>query len=387
VLLHQLQDYRYSYEIILWHINHGLQDIALDMEHFARTQAEHYGVEYLVDRLRIDPTAGNVEATARQLRYQLFEEKLTNSDALLTAHHMNDQAETLLLNLMRGSGFAGLSAIANQRPLGRGILFRPLLNQTREQIHDYAKDHGLKWFDDPSNAWVHYDRNFTRHHVMPVLLERWPAAVQQLHRAAEWQSEIRLLMTELAEQDHADLSRQMPFTPYPCLSVERLKQLSYARCKNLVRHWLQSQGKRPLGYKKIQSLFQQLDVKADAMPLIPAEGCDIRLYQQYLYIVDQEDPVELAAQYRVPEQGRLQIEAIGFNQDRSSLLDYLGQSDSGQQLMLRFRSAQEDGPNHYRHKLKRLFQQHRIPPWVRSSVPMIMVDEELQALWLEPVLF
>jgi tRNA(Ile)-lysidine synthase len=384
VLLHQLLAYRYSYKLILWHINHGLQDIADDMESFARRQAEHYRLELQVDRLYIDPADGNIEAKARQLRYQLFEGKLSSSDALLTAHHMNDQAETLLLNLMRGSGVRGLSAIAMQRPLGKGILFRPLLDQTRGAIHEYAKIHDLQWFEDPSNASVHFDRNYVRHQVIPVLLERWPAAVQQLHTASEWQAEARLLIDELAQQDYQATAKPMPFTPYTCLSVEFIRQFFCARRKNLLHFWLQTQGKMPLGHKKMQNLESQLGAKQDALPLVPGNGYDIRIYAQHLYIVDTASDPQLASRYSIPDSGPLHIGAIGFDQDRKSLLAYLGQTDTGQQLELRFRHAMETGEVYeYQHKLKRLFQRHRVPPWFRPRIPQIFVDGELCALWLE----
>jgi len=144
VLLHNLLRYRHRYQIVLWHINHGLQPEAKDMEAFSRAEATSLQLDIRVDHLELDASAGNVEATARRHRYDLFAARLTKRDALLTAHHANDQAETLMLNLMRGSGPSGLRAIARHKALGQGVLLRPLLDATREDIRKYAELHQLR---------------------------------------------------------------------------------------------------------------------------------------------------------------------------------------------------------------------------------------------------
>jgi len=170
VLLHALINYRQQYQIIVWHINHGLLNNAKSMQDFASKQAEKYGLEFRLDNLNMDSSKGNLEAKARDHRYRLFENALSENDALLTAHHKNDQAETLLLNMMRGSGASGLRAIASQKPLGKGILLRPLLDHTRDDIKAYAQTHQLEWVEDPSNQNTRFDRNFLRHEVLPVLI-------------------------------------------------------------------------------------------------------------------------------------------------------------------------------------------------------------------------
>jgi len=383
VLLHCLLPFKGRYELVLWHINHGLQENAQQMESFAEQQAHKYQVEFRVDHLDLDPEQGNLEARAREQRYKVFADVLGTDDALLTAHHMNDQAETLLQNLMRGSGAIGLSAIAEQRPLGQGLLFRPLLNSKRSTMESFANQHRLQWVEDPSNTSMRFDRNYLRHQVIPLLLERWPAAIQQMHRVCDWQNETAQLLHEFAEEDYSRCAVQRAGSRYTCLSVSALKVLSDARKKNLLRYWLRIQGKKVLGYKKIEDLLIQLQAKADAMPVINGEAMTIRLYQGCLYIVDPlpEQPVESIE--LVKAASPVEIPGSSVHPSRQQVLDQLQLEDKQQTIELKFRQQVSDSSNHNSaHKRKRLFQKYQVPPWLRSFTPQIWIDGRLVDLWL-----
>lgn len=381
VLLHRLLEYKSQYTLMLWHINHGLQNNALSMEEYAVSQARTYALEYRIDRLSLNPGSGNLEAKARQQRYNLFSSALTCHDALLTAHHMNDQAETLLLNMMRGSGASGLRAIAMKKNLGKGILFRPLLNSTRQAIECYAAHHGLDWVNDPSNKSLHFDRNYIRHQVLPVLIKRWPSSVNQLHRVCEWQNENYSLMQELAQIDFHDSRAKKAFSVFSCLSIKSLLDLSDARKKNLIRHWLKQQGKPVIGYKKMHQLLSILDLRADASPVVEGDNYSIRIYQGFLYIVNHPPVYSLESSYSIATDADLEIPCIGFRQSRKSILKKLNRTDEGQNLRIQFRT-QADMDSSHRHRLKRLFQRHKVPPWVRDITPLVIVDDELVDLWL-----
>src|SRR5690606_324440 len=139
-------------------------------------------------RVSLDPrTSRNrgVEAAARSARYAALRAAMVPGDAVLSAHHLEDQAETVLLNLMRGSGLSGVAAIAAARALPPGRLFRPLLDVPRAELAAYARHHGLEWLDDPTNLDTGFDRNYLRHEILPRLRQRWPAAAAQLKRSAE----------------------------------------------------------------------------------------------------------------------------------------------------------------------------------------------------------
>ena len=381
MLLHCLLPYRQKFTLVLWHINHGLQDSAAAMEAFARAQADQFNLDIRVDHVHLDKYSGNIEAQARQHRYRIFSAELTEHDALLTGHHANDQAETLLLNMMRGSGPSGLRAIAAQKPLGKGTLLRPLLDVTRDQIKQYAQAHQLQWIDDPSNELHCFDRNYLRHQVIPLLQQRWAATARQLHRVCEWQNESYALLHDLAQIDYQEARCQRPHSQHDCLSLPVLQGLSNARKKNLLRYWLKCHDKVLIGYKKLDQLINQVERRADASPAIEGEGYTIRRYQSALYLVDPLPVVELLESYLLPQQGEVQIDGLGFRQTRADLLQAFGKEDEGQKVELRFRHGENRAVQHG-HRLKRLFQAHGVPPWTRSLIPQVVIDEELVGLWL-----
>ena len=196
VLLHRLLDERSSDDIVAWHVNHGLQSAAMEMEEFCRQRARQLDVELRVDRLEMQDVDRNIEAEARHRRYQLFASVLEAGDLLLTAHHADDQAETFLLNALRGSGSAGLRGIAAQRRLGDGLLVRPLLEYSRAELEEYAARHEIGWCNDPSNSGLRFDRNFLRREVMPILKTRWPRVLRGFATAAGLQGETRQILDE-----------------------------------------------------------------------------------------------------------------------------------------------------------------------------------------------
>lgn len=383
VLLHSLLPYANKYKIIIWHINHGLQKEAQSMEDFARHIAHESGFEFRLNILNIDPKAGNLEAKARDHRYRLFAQTLTAEDAVLTAHHKNDQVETLLLNMLRGSGSSGLRAIARLKSLGQGYLFRPLLNVTRHQIEQYAKNYQLEWIEDPSNKSLNFDRNYLRHEVIPVIAKRWSSAVSQFQRVSELQNESEQLQTELAKIDYFQVKIEKPFCESSCLSVKSLQALSPARKKNMIRYWVKRNNYPVIGFHKIEELLKQLDSKQDATPVIEGHEFQIRLFKNTLYLVNKIDPPELAASYDMPVSGELNIPQINFRQSRLTLFKSIKREDNGGRVSLKFRQSNPSGKAiPHAHRLKRLFQKELIPPWKRSLIPQIYINDELIGLWL-----
>jgi tRNA(Ile)-lysidine synthase len=382
VLLHNLLPHQHNYSIVLWHINHGLQTNAAEMEQLANDLAGRYGLEVRVDHLNLNPDGSNLEAVARQARYELFTQALTPQDALLTAHHMNDQAETLMLNLMRGSGSAGLRAIADLTRLGQGFLFRPLLNFQREDIEQYAAVHGLQWVEDPSNESLKYDRNYLRHQILPRIKQRWPAVTQQLHRVCEWQREQHQLLEELAQIDLQTCSRDHAFSSSPCLEISALTCLSTERQKNLIRYWVSTRYQQQPGFKILQQVLKQISAASDAMPLIQSTGYSLRCYDGLLFMVDDFQEPDVLPAYEVPEDKSLELKALNITVSRQQLLTALNLADKGQRLALHFRTHNAATDASSSHRLKRLFQKHRVPPWLRNTIAQIYVDGELADLFL-----
>lgn len=222
------------------HVHHGLQAVADAWPQHCRSVCASLGVPLQIVRVQVQPGA-SLERAARDARYHAFTEVTRPDDVLLTAQHRDDQAETLLFRLLRGAGVRGLSGMPRQRPLGEGHLLRPLLDVTRAELEAYANEHGLSWIEDPSNEDRQYSRNYLRHQVFPALTRRWPQAVATMARSAAHLTEAQGLLEELADMDLREASSVSEFAWLGLRSLElaSLVQLSAARQRNALSHWLE----------------------------------------------------------------------------------------------------------------------------------------------------
>ena len=238
VLLHLLVQFssRFQYRLSALHVHPGISAHADSWADFCSELCAKYAVPLQVERVDINPLrAMGIEAAARQLRHAALAQQPVDFVAL--AHHRDDQAETLLLQLLRGGGVRGASAMQAFKPRQNlPALLRPLLNIDRSELDDYARAHDLRWVEDDSNLDVHYPRNFLRHQVLPVLEQRFPAYRTTLARSASHFAEAAELLEDLAVQDAAiAIAGEV-------LSVSALCQLSVARGKNLLRYFLAARG-------------------------------------------------------------------------------------------------------------------------------------------------
>lgn len=377
VLLHLLISEARDYQILPWHVNHGLVEVAAQMEKFCIDETERLGLEIRIDRLDLADIDSNVEAEARRQRYRLFRQHSRDGDCILTAHHADDQAETFLMNALRGSGVAGLRGIARERRLGAALLLRPLLGCSRAELEDYASRHEIAWFNDPSNQSLRYDRNYLRHEVVPLMKQRWPGMVTALTTSSEIQSETQDLLDEVAAADFRAL-RAEESNGIATLDLPGLLSLSAPRRKNLLRYWVTQAGFAALPHARLQELLQQLHARADAQPEIAMSDCAIRVYDQRLFLVAGEDSPEIGGEFEFGQTAVIEIEAVGLRLDREEIFARLGIDDRGQSLSLKFRRSGER--NSDRHRLKRLFQKHNVPPWQRDRVAQVYLDGNLEGL-------
>lgn len=390
VLLHLLANSRLAPIIKLWHVNHGLQIEADNMANFCQQQASAYQLELKLSYLNLQTTDANIEAIARTARYALFANELTKNDCLLTAHHMDDQVETFLLNVLRGSGSAGLRGIAAQRSIAKAQLVRPMLHFKRDTLLDYARQHKLEWFEDPSNDSIQFNRNYIRHKVTPVIQQRWPNYQNAIATVCDIQAETQQLLDDLAALDYVTLSdsrdssnasgratlAMLPST----LNVNSLVSLSLARQKNVIRYWLRINQQSSLPKARLGTFIQQLGAKQGTNPIIENGDYNIRIYDGRIFIVDHEKALPQRAVYDFLTQPELEIPELNLVLRRHSILDYLGIEESRQVIQVRFRT--DDPPTHQNsHRLKRLFQSQKIAPWLRNATPQLFIDGELVGLW------
>jgi len=392
VLLHlmvQLQD-RLGARIGAVHVQHGLQQVADSWaDHCARVCSD-YGIALQQLPLGLSPRSGeSVEALAREHRYQALAGVMAPGDLLLTAQHRYDQAETLLLQLLRGSGPAGLAAMPALSRFGPGWLARPLLEVSRAELLTYAEQQGLPWVEDPSNRDLRFDRNYLRHRVMPLLQQRWPAAATTLARSARLSAELQLLTDEFAAED-----LKLAQGPWPgTLSVSLLRSFSSFRRRSLLRHWVRSQGGVMPGSRHLHRIEQEcLQSRPDAQPLVHWRGLEVRRYRDGLYLLQSRPPRDGPLVIPWREGSAVQLPAgLGV-----LLVERAGQGISASawekaRVEVRFRQGGERcipaGMSHHR-SLKKLFQEWAVPPWLRDDFPLLYLDGQLAAvpghLYCEP---
>lgn len=358
------------------HVQHGLQPVAAAWPEHCRQFCAALGIPLQVVAVQVAAQA-SVEQAARQARYAAFAEHLQPDAVLFSAQHRDDQAETLLFRLLRGAGVRGLAAMPGQRPLGRGTLLRPLLDCSRAELQGYAEAHGLSWIEDPSNADTRFSRNFLRQRVMPLLAERWPQASVALARSAAHLSEAEQLLGELARMD-LQAARGEPLFPWlalPSLELSLVTQLSDARQRNLLRHWLAPLSRMPdsdhwAGWRDLR------DAAGDASPVWKLADGELHRADGRLYWLSADwlappvlpDPAVMRVQgtSELPGNGQVQIR---------------GELPAGR-WHLRYRLGGESLhlPERGRRDLKRLLNEWRVPAFVRPRLPLLFDGDELMAV-------
>lgn len=365
------------------HINHGLQPEALEWESQCQALCHELGVSFQDHRLHLDPDRPDLEARARRARYDVFEQLLQPGDTLFMAHHGDDQAETVLLRLLRGSGIRGLAGMPASRQLGAGHLHRPLLSLTRARIESLAREWGLAWCEDHSNKNTRFDRNYIRHHVMPALTDRWPEAIPRLNRSADHCREADGLLDELARQDAQAAG---------CghgISVTRIHELSEARQQQLIRYLLRLNGLQPPGEKRLESgLDALLAAPPDGAPELRGEGYRLCRFRDRLWVVPELPDVDLSAS--VPWTPDEPMDWFGTtleaNRERGA---GIAVSAAGELVVTLRRGGEriQAKPQQFKRPLKKWLQEEGIPPWERQRLPLIWHRDELVAVadyWVSP---
>lgn len=390
VLLHSLASLRNTHPGLALravHVNHHLHERAGEWQESATRFAAALSVPLTVAAIHVEAQRGeSVEAAARNARYRILEDGLESGEYLLTAHHCDDQLETILLQLLRGAGVAGLAAMPRVARFGTGWHMRPLLAFDREELAAYAVASGISWSDDPSNANPRFDRNYLRHAVLPLLHTRWPAAAASAARSATHLAEAAGLLEQLAA---ADLAAAIDAHT---LRISALRALSPDRLRNAVRHWIRISGHAPPSTARLQQILEQMfEAGASRSPVIRWENTEVRRYRDRLYVGtavadsraeleawDWQASTELALG---PGLGRLRVAPPGE--------PGLPAGDLPNPLRVSWRHGTvglRPETNRPSRSLKQLFQEAGVVPWMRDRVPLLFAGTALIAvgdLWLD----
>ncbi len=383
-LLHalcQLREALAPAEIGAIHVHHGLHAQADAWERDCRRMCAELDVA--IDVLRVDAGAGpgeSPESAARRARYAALEALLGADEAVCTAHHQRDQAETVLLQLVRGAGPAGLAGMPALAPLGRGWLARPLLDTSPQALRDYLLRHGLRWTEDPGNADRRFDRNYVRHEILPRLEDRWPGVQRTLARAAAHQADSAAIARALARTDLAAARGPLPGT----LSGPALARLPVARARNLLRGWLAERGLPAAAATHLRGILDELvTAPGDAMPMVNWPGTEVRRYRDALYALAPL-PVHDASRAIVWNPGSALELPHGVLE--AAIAEGRGlrvERCADARVEVRFRQGGERfrlAGHRHSTALKKFLQSSAVPPWLRDRIPLIYVDGELAAV-------
>lgn len=388
VLLHGLREVRAALPgpLSAVHVDHGLHPDSVVWERHCRGICGQWEVPYRSCRAAGRPPRGqSTEDWARDARYALLRAQMEPADMLLTAHQRDDQAETMLLQLCRGAGPAGLAAMPALRSFGDGWLGRPLLDVTRADLARYAGARRLSWLEDPANGNTTFDRNFARLELLPLLRQRWPGIDATLVRSAGLQAGTQSVLGEIAALDLAACRGPTAYR----LRLPRLRAWSWPRQANVLRHWLHGLGLPPPAHGHLLALRAQLDAaRTDAGTQVTWPGAEVRVFAGELWAAP--TPVPRDARPSLPwclrepctlAHGHLAARVVrGAGLARSRLHD--------DAVQLGFRAGGEwlrPAGDCHRRELRKLFQLARVPPWLRTRVPLLHVDGRLAAvagLWV-----
>jgi len=377
---------RLGYALTAIHVNHGLSPHAARWETFCARLCKRWKVPLTIERVRVLKTRRGLEAEARNQRYNAFATHA--GDFLLLAHHLDDQAETLLLQLLRGAGVRGLAAMQevsrNSPQLGMPVV-RPLLAVSRAEILRYARHHQLTWIEDESNDETTLRRNFLRHQVLPEIESRFPAYREALARSAAHCGEAAAVLEELGFAD-AGLRRDVRR-----LNCERLRKLPMPRAANALRAFLAANGLLAPDTARLEEMLKQLlGAKRDAGIKLLHDGAELRRYRDIVWILK---PRAAQAGHRIVWLGEPILELGG---DAGAIVFRRGKAKRGAGsevearidaaklaqgvVSVRWRAGGERFQPHAsrpRRSLKHLLQDAALPPWEREALPLLYCGEAL----------
>jgi tRNA(Ile)-lysidine synthase len=420
VLLHALaalkQQQYLSQPLSVCYVNHGLCQQADQWQQSAQYICDELSLPLTVCQVSITTVAQkSLEAQLRDARYKALSEASPLNSMIVTGHHCDDQSETFLLALKRGSGLKGLSAMTAVNNLSKLLpkkltisdshrskeqdIVRPLLKISRVQIIDYAHQHQLAWIEDESNQDTVFDRNFIRHEIMPLLKQRWPSILTTIKRSSEHCQEAELLLSEIAQQDLS----QCQLTKMS-LSVSKLKNLSQSRFNNLLRYFLETHGCLMPSVQQLCQVYLQFSAPSDKTPAVKVADHWLRRFQDALVLTENFDDIsnfryhfsadcftaEQKQTIELPDQlGHLSLSmqtSQGYLSDIESQKMTMNNSFSiisplpSQIVTIRFKHDNSrclpDFRQHSR-PLKKVLQELKIAPWQRKRIPYLYYDDHL----------
>lgn len=360
------------------HVNHGLQPAAAQWQRHCEAICAALALPLTCASVQVR-RAGSLEAAAREARYGVFEAQLPPGAVLFMGHHLDDQVETFFLRLLRGAGVEGLAGIPRSRPLGKGLLVRPLLQVARRELERYANAHQLAYVEDPSNDDTAMDRNFLRAQLLPLLASRWPGYRLAVGRANRHMVTVATLLAD---------ELGTPPTVYSALgdaglSLEHLVDGQESVAAARMRMWLRAAGYKAPDSAPLLEFLRQLRVSArDATPRLEGSGYSLQRYRESVFVVPAQGALAPAGPIEFAAGERVVVPGVGVATLQSASGDGFTLA-TGEKLTLRWRRGGERCrlPGRAGNRsLKTLLQEWHVPPWWRGRLPLLYLGEELLAV-------
>lgn len=382
VLLHLLLRWRHANPgappLTAIHINHGLQREADTWRTHCEAECKKMHIPLICHRVEVRAGSRGLEAAAREARYRVFERQLRAGEVLFLAHHNDDQVETFFLRLLRGAGVRGLAAMPARRPLGEGLLARPLLAFGRADVEAYAAHHSLRWVEDPSNLDPGLDRNFLRSEVLPLLASRWPGYRRTVPRTSAHMAAAVALIDALLPVPETVHS----VTGDPGIPLAALEGCAIDRAAHTLRNWLQAAGLPAPDSGPLREFLRQLrEAGARRSPRLQCSDYTLQRYRDAVYLLPAPSPppagpltLSPGECLDLPGVGRVVLEpaaAGGLLLEARERLR-LAWRDGGERCRLEGRAGSRS--------LKKLLQESGVPPWWRARVPLLCLGDELLAV-------
>jgi tRNA(Ile)-lysidine synthase len=367
------------------HVDHGLQTASPHFTAACADQCRQLAIPLTVLAVLVDTDGTSLEAAARDARYAAFARNLRPGECLLTAHHTLDQAETLLLQLLRGAGLKGLSAMPISRPLGLGWHLRPLLEVAKRDLLEFAETAGIASVADPMNTDLRFDRAYLRARLWPLIEQRWPGAAHALARSASHAADAQELL------DQAAAMALQRVRDGSALSVRGLRSFSSAEQLSVLRYWISERGLAPPSTARLKEALRQINEAAnDHLPTVTWGEHALRRYRDRLFLTEANPPaLREANAWAVQPAARL---ALGAQLGTLCWAPQLGGLDAArlpQLVVVKPRAGGEMLKPAARAKtqsVQHLCQSLGVVPWMRAALPLVYAGEALIAvgdLWLD----
>ncbi|MDO6426746.1 tRNA lysidine(34) synthetase TilS [Thalassotalea sp. 1_MG-2023] len=375
------------------HVNHGLSKDAGKWQNFAAKQCALHGISLNTETVHlVKESRQSLEAIAREARYKVFDQVTPSNALIVTGHHLNDQMESFILALKRGSGVQGLAAIkpVSQFRSTSKTLLRPLLSISRQEIEAYANENKLLWVEDESNNDPIFDRNFIRHQITPILESRWPSIAYSIARTVSHCQETQTLIDEIAAQDLAKCCPEQA----KGLCIDALLDLSTIRRKHVIRFFLASHNITMPSEQQLQQLFAGLSVGSESKRQVKVGDGWLRQYQGKLYltqsytdvqkwqqVIDVQELVDSPIHITLPDNmGTLTLSHCTKECTQAQVFSV---DNTTKELTVSFTQPQDKVlPDYRQHRreMKKVWQELNVAPWLRKRTPMIYLDKQLVAV-------